>query len=448
MVLGSLYLSMRYADGELRADRFALLQGALAAAAFLTRVNEGLAIAAAVAVLVLSLHRLSKLTGRLLLLAVLGAAVVFALVLLLIGETPVTWYHQTLVAASQAKGGGALLAAPWRAFLHAGSVLLRPQSLILAIALGLACFAVFRGRAASSRDPYLLGGAAGFCIFAALELCNPPDPLIPLTAIALVLSATGFLISAIRWLASVAQRQDGRESAALGLVSYPFFMFATGALSNGGYIYALYFPVALAFVVGALILRRPMSGERGRALQVACYSFLGLIAVFGFLYRARDPFSWLTYHVNPFFIDYRLENDRRRGPHVITGELRGLIVPVCEHVGPGKSLLSLPYSFANYYCGIPVWHGFVQTFFDTSTKTRIEQLERQLESAPPDFIFYQRQLPILRMHEEIFAGGGRLPQRDLDELIVRKVRSGEWTIVYRSAAYPPSTWYLISTRKQ
>jgi hypothetical protein len=121
-------------------------------------------------------------------------------------------------------------------------------------------------------------------------------------------------------------------------------------------------------------------------------------------------------------------------------------MPVCERVRAGKTLLSLPISFANYYCGVPVWHGYVQTFFDTSTRSRIEQLERDLEQAPPDFIFYQRQLELLSLHEKIFAGGRRLPHRDLDELIVRKVRGGEWTIAYRSAAYPPSTWYLISTR--
>jgi hypothetical protein len=131
---------------------------------------------------------------------------------------------------------------------------------------------------------------------------------------------------------------------------------------------------------------------------------------------------------------------------VIAPEVRDLVTPVCERVGSDESLLSLPISFANYYCGIPVWHGYVQTFFDTSTRSRIEQLQRDLERSPPDFIFYQRQLELLSLHEKIFAAGRPLPHRKLDELIARKVRGGEWTIVYRSSAYPPSTWYLISTR--
>jgi hypothetical protein len=447
MVLGSLYLSMRYADGELRADRFALVQGALAAAAFLTRVNEGLAIAGAVAVLVLSLHRLSMLTGRLVLFSALGATAVFGVVLLLIGETPATWYHQTLVAASQAKGGSALAAAPWSAFVQALAVFLRPVGLILALLVAVIGFALVRVRPGTSHQSGRLGIAAGLCAFAVLEFCNPPDPLIPLTAIALVLSTVGFELWTIRWLGAIVKGHHGRESRNLALVFYPFFMFVTGALSTGGQVFGLYFPLALALVVGAGILCNPLLYKDQRSLRVGYYCLLSLLAVDAFLYRMRNPYSWLTYHVNPLPVDYRFENDPARGPHIITRELRQLVMPVCEHVGPGKSLLSLPYSFANYYCGIPVWNGYVQTFFDTSTRSRIEQLRTELERAPPDFIFYQRQLPILRMHEEIFAGGGRLPQRDLDELIVRKVRGGEWTIVYRSGTYSPSTWYLISTRR-
>jgi len=401
-VLASLYLSLRYTEGEMRPDRFAVVQGALAAGAFLTRVNEGVAIAAAVALVVLARHGISRATARLVLVGAAGAVGAFASVLLLIGETPFTWFNQTLVVASEAKGGSGLAAAPALALVNAVQLLLVPMS-------------------------------------------YARDALIPLSALALLLSCAGFLLWAIKWCAN-GFRGTGPAGRTLSLAAYPFAMFFTGALSTGGEVYGLYFPLALSLLVGALVLREPLGTEGRQPLRAALAFFLCLIGVQGFVYRAESPFSWHSYHVNPLFVGYSFENDPLHGPHVIAPEVRDLVTPVCERVGSEESLLSLPISFANYYCGIPVWHGYVQTFFDTSTRSRIEQLERDLERSPPDFIFYQRQLELMSLHEKIFAAGRPLPHRKLDELIARKVRGGEWTIVYRSSAYPPSTWYLISTR--
>jgi hypothetical protein len=401
-VLASLYLSVRYAEGELNPDRFAVIQGALAASAFLTRVNEGAAISVAVAMVVLARQGISKATVRSVLMGAAGATAVGASVLLLIGETPFTWFNQTLLVASQAKGGSTIASAPALAILRALQLLLAPIS-------------------------------------------YARDLLIPLSALALVLGCAGFLLWAIRCSAD-AFRHTTQATRTLSLVSYPFAMFFTGALSTGGEVYGLYFPLALSLLVGTLVLRKPLGAEGRQHLRAALCIFLCMVGIQALVYRAENPFSWHSYHVKPLFVGYRVENNRLHGPHVIAPEVRQLVMPVCERVRAGKTLLSLPISFANYYCGVPVWHGYVQTFFDTSTRSRIEQLERDLEQAPPDFIFYQRQLELLSLHEKIFAGGRRLPHRDLDELIVRKVRGGEWTIAYRSAAYPPSTWYLISTR--
>jgi len=110
-------------------------------------------------------------------------------------------------------------------------------------------------------------------------------------------------------------------------------------------------------------------------------------------------------------------------------------------------MLSLPFSFANYYCGTPVWHGYVQTFFDTSTATDINGLISDLNQDPPDFIFYQRQLDNLSGHEKIFNAGKPLPHRALDELIMTNIESGRWVVSYRSSFAPPSDWILISTNK-
>ena len=444
-VLASLFVSLRYADGKIGDDHFAIVQGSLAAAAFLVRVNEGLAIAAATAVIMLATQSSAKRVARTCVVAAAGALLVGSLVLLLIRETPATWYHQTIVAASQATGGGMLLGVPGRLVVNAFSILWDVRGLLLLFVI-MAEVLTFRVIKPSSRWARLaLGAQAGLLTFAALVLGYGRDPLIPLAAAAVLASAGLFILWAAKRLMEVARQSNGEETAKLSFVAYPAAVFFTGALSTGGKVYGLYFPLALAGLVATLLLRKPAANRRESPASMAAFVFLMLVAAKAAAYRIENPYSWLTYHVHPMFVDYSVDNDRSRGPHVITGELQGLVGPVCKTVGPGRSLLSLPYSFANYYCGIPVWHGYVQSFYDTSTPARISRITTDLENNPPDFIWYQRQLPILRLHEEIFNEGRPLPHRALDELIVDKVRNGQWTVVYSSGAFPPSTWYLIKT---
>ena len=197
----------------------------------------------------------------------------------------------------------------------------------------------------------------------------------------------------------------------------------------------------------AMALRSAALNHR-QALEAFFYTLLGLIALSAFDYRRDNPFSWLDYHTSPLFGDYVAVQDPAHGPHLLPQEVHDLVSPVCREVGSGKDMLSLPYSFANYYCGIPLWHNVVQTFFDTSTAPQIERIMEGLNHDPPAYIFYQRQIPEVRQHEIIFNRGRPLVHRQLDQLIVTKVRSGDWKIVYRSDAFAPSHWYLIETGKR
>jgi hypothetical protein len=447
-VLASLLVSLRYADGKIGDDEFAIIQGSLAAGAFLVRVNEGLAIAAATAVIAVASQSSAKRAARTFVVAAAGALLVGVLVLLLVRETPATWYQQTIVAASQAKGGGMLLGVPGRLLVNAFSILWDVRGLLLLFVIMAEVLALSAIKPSSRWAGFALGAQAGLLIFGALVLAYGRDPLIPLAAAAVLASAGLFILWAVKRLMEVARQTNRQEKAKLSFVVYPAAMFFTGALSTGGKVYGLYFPLALAALVAALLLRKPAVSRGESPASMAAFMFLTLVAANAAAYRIENPYSWLTYHVHPMFVDYSVEDQASRGPHVITGELQGLIAPVCKTVGPGRSLLSLPYSFANYYCGIPVWHGYVQSFYDTSTPARISQITNDLENNPPDFIWYQRQLPILRLHEEIFNEGRPLPHRALDKLIVEKVRSGQWTVVYASGAFPPSTWYLIKTSQQ
>ena len=83
---------------------------------------------------------------------------------------------------------------------------------------------------------------------------------------------------------------------------------------------------------------------------------------------------------------------------------------------------------------------------ETKDKSTIDTLMADLNRDPPDWILYQQQLGNLAWHEKIYNGGRRLPHRDLDDLIGRKTRSGEWLVVAREAFGKGAEWFLIKTR--
>jgi hypothetical protein len=91
------------------------------------------------------------------------------------------------------------------------------------------------------------------------------------------------------------------------------------------------------------------------------------------------------------------------------------------------------------------WHGYVQTFFDTSSPKLIEQLMADLQDEPPRYILYQRQLENLDRHERAFNRGHPLPHRRLDKLLMDKIDSGEWHIVRQQHFGGDSDWLLIDT---
>jgi hypothetical protein len=142
------------------------------------------------------------------------------------------------------------------------------------------------------------------------------------------------------------------------------------------------------------------------------------------------------------------------GPMILDSELLKFIEPVCEQIGDGGSqneLLSLPFSYANYFCSVPPWHDNVQTFFDTSSKETVLELMDELRTSPPKWIFYQRQLHNLSLHETIYNQGQPLAHRYLDQMIEQKLADGSWKTVYTSdygdRPVWDNHWILIRTRE-
>jgi hypothetical protein len=139
------------------------------------------------------------------------------------------------------------------------------------------------------------------------------------------------------------------------------------------------------------------------------------------------------------------------GPMIIETTQLEVFTQICGRLrSDSGELLSLPLTYANYFCSIAPWHGYVQTFFDTSTKETIFRLMQELAKAPPRWVLYQRQLDILSMHEDVYDHGQPLPHRYLDQMIEQKLNSGRWEKAYISN-YEDSPgwrneWILIRTK--
>ena len=137
------------------------------------------------------------------------------------------------------------------------------------------------------------------------------------------------------------------------------------------------------------------------------------------------------------------------GPMYIDRDLLHFIQPICDtiHQGnPSPELLAMPFAYPNYFCVTPPWRGYVQTFFDTTQSSTIHQLMSELDTNPPQWILYQRQLKILAGAERNYNHGQPLAHRDLDTMIMRKIETGQWQLVDKVNYLEGDGWFLIKTR--
>jgi hypothetical protein len=234
------------------------------------------------------------------------------------------------------------------------------------------------------------------------------------------------------------------------LLLIPFGQLASGSMSTGASHIGLYGPLGVMIVLLAICPPIRFKFEWPRTCLLLVAALLMFCAVF---VKSIVPYAWHTYREPPMFEGRTRYRHPVYGPMILDTSLLNLVQPVCEKIAPDASqgeLLSLPFPFANYFCSVPPWHGYVQTFFDTSSKETILGLLDQLRIAPPKWILYQRQLYTLELHETIFNRGQPLAHRQLDEFIEQKLADGSWKIVYTSdfGNRPPwdNHWILIRTR--
>lgn len=433
--------------------------GILSGLAITTRLNDGAALLVGVALGILCLAP----SKRLLSLALFSLATGLTIVLIvsLTGDSLHNYASYSIFRAAGSKGGaGSVLVYPIRLPFQTLRWLRinRFEDLLIAYVFAMALSWVFLLRPlARRRGPRELAMAATgillvfFLMLRMYRTVLDNIPVASFSAIAVLFACgLGVLVPVrlLRWLSRSVHPYvwDPREI----LLLIPVGQLASGSMSSGGVHLGLYGPIGVLIVLLSICSPFQFKAQWPRSCLIAVATLLLCSAA---IYKFNDPFSWHTYREQPLFTGRTWYRHPDYGPMIIDKDLLNLIEPVCKQIGPGgpqNNLVSLPFSYANYFCSTPPWHDYVQTFFDTSSKQTIQTLMDELQASPPQWIFYQRQLDTLRLHEIAYNRGQPLQQRYLDQLIEQKIAEGAWHVVFASdygnSATWSNHWLLIKTK--
>ena len=450
-VLGCLIVLLQLAHEE-RArlqTLWSAAAGLLLGVAFTNRASDGAALLLAVAWCVPFLAKHRKALNLLVCGAAMTAAVL--LVVRLTGDTYAAWLSNSIFHAAAAKGGsGTVLRGPWVAEFDTLRLVRHYAAGLLMLAAGLLVGGWLVRRFLSDTTPAILAFDL-LCIAAAFLIRRrgvtwENGLIIRLNPIFQVVVYPACLWVFYRFWRS---RRPGSTRAPTSplemLIALPAAELISGALSQAtGTSNNTMSMVLLLLFSSYWVVRRP---DR-RWLHDTWMAVVIAIALSGFALKIVQPYAWNAYVYDPLFEHRQWYSHPVYGPMYAETDLLHFMVPVCAELhasGPHPQLLSLPYSYPNYFCDTPPWHGYVQTWFDTITPANVEVLMQQLQTAPPQWILYERQLKVLAAHETEYTHGKPLAHRLLDDLLMRKLASGEWKLVDRRDYLVGDGWYLIET---
>ena len=452
----SILLLLRAQEREYTAARalvLALMLGVVAGLSTANRLNDGASLLAACAVAFVFSVRRGRLGG--LVAMVMAYTVALLGTVKLTGDTLTAWANESILRAAKIKGGtGNILLVPvqlpWKAItlsriLPADSVGVVLFAFLVGVALPLGVLAT--GKELQRRWPVWV--AAGFVVIATWpvfeQYCRQGAYLVPLCHLAIVpfYGVAGWVVLRLWLVVRHRPPADWRQQETLLLL--PFLQLMAAAATAGGTM-----PMGPPAIATALLLlpialpgRIPEGWGRRLMVTVVC-----LVALVGYLPKWVQPYAWHYYADGHMFHGRVVYRHPTLGPMYVERTQLALMEPMCATIrreGSAGELLSLPYPYPNWFCGIAPWHGYVQTWFDTSGEDTIARLDAELETAPPKWIVYQRLLPVMTVHEQAFRGGKPLPHRKLDALIVGKIASGAWK-VEQVGTLNGGDWFLIRTR--
>ena len=250
----------------------------------------------------------------------------------------------------------------------------------------------------------------------------------------------------LRIIAVKFMRAAPRWSPLEALFLIPLGQLLSSTMSSGGFFLTLLAPVGLFLLLLPLTSPIPIQ-KPWQKISVLVSAAAMLISSVAF--KSFTPFSWHTYIEPPLFTNRQWYRHPLYGPMYIETASLNFVRPVCEAISGQNEkteLLSLPFPYANYFCGVAPWHGYVQTFFDIASKNTMEHLMTELEEKPPTWILYQRQMETLWLHELFYNKGKPLVHRALDSQIMKKLASGQWRKDREWNSGTGADWILIRTR--
>jgi hypothetical protein len=451
-------LKLQITSQAWRSDCLAAGLGVLSGLSLVTRLNDGAALFAGVAIAIAYMAQSRRLISLVLFSG--AAALTVLLVVRLTGDSLHDYAMYSIFSAVGSKGGTvSVLAYPLRLPWNTLRFLRDRQTfefVVYCLGSALIWVVLIRPFWRTRRLGDFLKLLAG-TIFILLPFHHFHGALLD-TRLIVDLSAPGVLLVYGMGLAVIVRLLYVRFAAAKIpvwnhreiLLLIPLGQLASASMSSGGRHIGLYGPIAMMILLLPIASPLRLKSEPTRAFAFAIVAILTVHCV---AYKYRYPYLWHSYKAGPLFAGRQWTRHPDYGPMIIEREELKFIEPICEAVkadGSEQGLLSLPFPYPNYFCSIEPWHGYVQTFFDTSSKETIHGLMDELQKAPPKWIVYQRQLNNLMLHEQIFNQGRPLPQRYLDQMIEDKIGTGEWQPVYMSTYgshdFYSDQWILLRTR--
>jgi hypothetical protein len=433
--------------------------GVLCGLTFVTRLTDGAALLAASALSFLFLLRRRKLAS--IALMCLAGALTVVLVVRMTGDSFSSYVSNSIIHAAGSKGGtGSIFAAPFLMLRNTLHPLFTQTKRVLAVIALIVAIGplVFRFWKAGIRYIFGLQLAAALLAFCLVPHVRKVEllhgSLISVTV--LLLTTLMYVLPIVVLVRLIVARKgnrawDVREVLVL-LPLAEWASYSAGAAAEPLTNY--YAPVALLLLLVPVV--QPFR-TYARWANVSFATVMMLLAFSSISGKIITPYSWQNYRYGSMFVNRQWYHHPIYGEMYIDKDLLQFSEAVCSDLGEGKNigvglgpgrpeLLSLPYPYPNYFCDTPPWHNYVQTFFDTSTQATIEHLMSELDSDPPQYIVYQRQLNIMNGSERLYNHGHPWAQRALDTMIMQKLASGQWHLIEKRNFLPLGEgWFIIQT---
>ncbi len=426
-----------------------------------TRLNEGAALFAGCgfALLFFVRSRWNSRSKKLLALLVFCAAASLTMlcVILLTGDTVHDWAINSIVRAAAIKGGtGHILNIPFTFPLRIINLILHGRRIIaiavytwMLTAIYIVALPTFRrsdGRLRIGRTAVVIGFLlVTVALFVMVSQWGEPNEAFAAFGALLCFALSVWIV--VRLLRAIFRSKPAGWNPREVLVLMPFLQIMAGALTSGGLgLLEAYPPIAM------LLLLLPISFPtyiESKWRKTAYVTMAGMIVVSSLIAKTAHPYYWHHFEDRTLFVDRQWYRHPLYGPMYIERDQLQFMRSICADLskdGPPQSLLSITNPYPNYFCNVVPWHGYVQTWYDTTSKQTIDTLIGELRTAPPQWIIYQRGLDTMEAHETVFNGGRPIPHRALDRLIMDSINQGKWEVVQRTK-FGGADWILMRTRR-